>query len=453
MSQAATASLTGTMTIGEALDQIGWGRFQRKLLWVCGASWAADAMEVLLIGFAIPSLINDWGLTSAEGGQLASALFLGMLVGAWFWGMFSDYTGRKLSFITTIGIDSLFGLLSALAPNFAVLLIFRFLTGLGVGGTLPVDYAIFSEYAPTRNRGRYLVYLESFWALGTIAAAGLAWLIIPSLPQAGWRVLLAASAVPGLIVFWIRRTIPESPRYLLVHGREAEARQVLQQVAAENGVHAQIDRLTAEPNPQRMPLRTAFGGRYLSQTVMMTATWFLLSLGYYGIFTWLPRIFRDQGFTFLGTYQATFLLALAQLPGYFSAAWLIERWGRKPTLGLYLLGGGAATYVFAVVADLNGILAASTLMSFLALGAWGAVYAYTPELYPTSARGTAMGWAGGMARVAGVLAPLLGARLLDLDLTLALTVYAAAFALAGATVLLLGRETRGQQLADVDAQP
>jgi putative MFS transporter len=437
------------MSAGEAIERIGLGRFQHKLIWVCGASWAADAMEVLLIGFAIPSLVVDWGLTRDQGGELVSALFLGMLVGAWFWGMASDYVGRKFSFMATIGIDAVFALLSALAPSYTVLLIFRFITGLGVGGMLPVDYSIFSEYLPTRNRGRYLVYLESFWALGTLVAAGLAWLIIPNVPQLGWRYLLAASALPGLIVFWIRRSVPESPRYLLVRGEEARARAVLRQVAAENGISLSIDRLLAEPQRKQAPLRTIFQGQFLSQTVMMTLAWFLLSLGYYGLFTWLPGIFRARGFTLSDVYLNTFVLALAQLPGYFSAAWLIEHLGRVRTLGVYLFGAAAATYAFAAVTDLNGNLAASILMSFFALGAWGVLYAYTPELYPTSARGTGMGWAGGIARAAGVLAPLLGARLLDVNLALALTVYAVSFALAGASVWLLGHETRGKELADV----
>jgi putative MFS transporter len=438
------------LSVGDAIDRIGYGRFQRRLMWICGASWAADAMEVLLIGFAIPSLIAYWGLSREQGGLLASLLFAGMLVGAWFWGQFSDYTGRRFSFMATIGVDSVFGFLSALAPSFPVLLVFRFLTGFGVGGTLPVDYAMFSEYLPSKNRGRHLVYLESFWALGTIIAAGLAWVFIPQFPDnLNWRLLLAASAVPGLIVFWIRRTMPESPRHLLIRGREQEARAVLQRVAAENGVEIEIGRLAADPVVKQAPLRTIFSRGYLSQTIMTTVTWFLLSLGYYGIFTWLPSIFRSQGFATLPVYQNTFILALAQLPGYFSAAWLVERIGRPRTLGLYLLYSAVATFVFSVVTGATDILAASVMMSFFTLGAWGVLYAYTPELYPTSARGTGMGWAGGVARIAGVVAPVLGARLLDLDLTAALMVYAMAFAIAGGAVLLLGRETMGRQLADV----
>lgn len=137
--------------------------------------------------------------------MLATAIFLGMLGGAWFWGTISDYIGRKLGFQLTVLIDSVFGFLSALSPSYAWLVVFRTLTGFGVGGTLPVDCSIFAEYLPRNKRGRYLVYLESFWALGTIVAAGLAWLVVPPF---GWRVLLALSALPGLVIYFIRRYVP-----------------------------------------------------------------------------------------------------------------------------------------------------------------------------------------------------------------------------------------------------
>ena len=434
--------------VGDLIDRIGMGRFQRRLLVACGASWAADAMEVLLIGFALPSLMSDWNLARPQAGLLVSALFLGMLAGAWFWGTFSDFTGRRLSFLATIGVDSIFGLASAFSPDFNVLIILRFLTGFGVGGSLPVDYAVFSEFMPTAKRGRWLVYLESFWALGTILAACLAWLVVPLFPKIGWRYMLAASALPGLLVFWLRRTVPESPRHLMLKGREAEARAVLEGIARMNGSTLEIGPLAPEPAVQRLPPATLIRKGYLKSTVMATAVWFLLSLGYYGLFTWLPGIFRAQGFSFLATYQNTLILALAQIPGYFSAAWLVERWGRVKTLGAFLLGGAVGTYLFAVTRDQTLIVVFSALMSFFALGAWGVVYAYTPELYPTSARGTGMGWAGGVARIAGVVAPMLGAFLMGWDLTLALTVYAASFALAGLTVFGLGRETMGRQLEE-----
>lgn len=437
-------------TLEEAIEAIGFGRFQRKLLLICGAGWAADAMEVLIISFVIPAVIAEWGLSSQQAGLLGTAIFLGMLAGAWFWGTVSDYIGRKWGFQLTVLVDSVFGFLSALAPNFPTLVALRALTGFGVGGTLPVDYSIFAEYLPKAKRGRYLVILESFWALGTIVAAGLAWLIVP---RVGWRWLLAVSAVPGLIVYFIRRYVPESPRYLLISGREQEAVAVLNQVARENGVDITFEALAPVERTTRVTVTALWRRPFVRITLMLWIVWFMISLGYYGVFIWLPRIFVQQGFTFLRTYQNVFLMALAQLPGYFSAAYLVDRWGRKPTLGVYLLLSGVFTYLFAIATDLTTILAAAIWMSFFNLGAWGALYAYTPEIYPTEMRTTGMGWASGMTRIAGAIAPTLGGFLLPISLTLALTLYAAAFIVGGLAVLALGVETRGQPLADVATSP
>lgn len=435
-----------TLTIDEAIEQIGLGRFQYKLLAICGAGWAADAMEVILIAFVIPAVIREWSLTSAQAGFIGTAIFLGMLAGAWFWGTITDYVGRKLGFQLTVLVDSIFGFLSALSPSYLWLVVLRALTGFGVGGTLPVDYSIFAEYLPRRERGRYLVLLESFWALGTIVAAGLAWFIVP---RFGWRALLAVSAVPGLIIYFIRRYVPESPRYLLIEGREAEARQVLQQVARENGTPVDIvGRLQVQERREGITVSALWKPPFPRTTLMLWIAWFCISLGYYGTFIWLPNIFVERGFSFLRTYQNVFILALAQLPGYLSAAYLVERWGRKMTLAAYLALSGLFTYLFAVVAGLPFIVGAAVLMSFFTLGAWGVLYAYTPELYPTEIRATGMGAASGMTRIAGAIAPILGGFLLPISLVAALTLYAVSFIVGGAAVFVLGEETKGKPLME-----
>jgi putative MFS transporter len=434
-----------TLTIGEAIEEIGFGRFQTRLLAICGVGWAADAMEVIIIAYVIPQVIQEWGLTSGQAGFIGTAIFLGMLLGAWFWGTMSDYIGRKMGFQLTVLIDSVFGFLSALSPGYIWLVVLRAVTGFGVGGTLPVDYAIFSEYLPKRNRGRYMVLLESFWAVGTIAAAGLAWLIVP---RVGWRALLAVSAVPGLIVTLIWRYVPESPRYLLIEGREEEAREVLRQVAETNGTEITFDQLEVAPRQEQVTVSALWKKSYVRTTLMLWISWFCISLGYYGTFIWLPNIFVDRGFEFLQTYQNVFIMALAQLPGYFSAAYLIEHWGRKRTLAIYLGLSGLFTFLFAVVSGLSLIVGTAVLMSFFTLGAWGVLYAYTPELYPTETRATGMGAASGMTRIAGALAPILGGWLLASSLVAALSLYAVSFIVGAVVVYALGKETRGQPLIE-----
>jgi putative MFS transporter len=163
------------VTIEQTLDQAGAGPFQRNLLGVFGLVWAADAMQVLAVGFTAASIAATFGLTVPQALQTGTLFFFGMLIGAALFGRLADKYGRRRVLLITVACDAVFGLLSAFSPNFAILLGLRFLTGIAVGGTLPVDYAMMAEFLPSKNRGRWLVMLEGFWAVGTVIIALAAW--------------------------------------------------------------------------------------------------------------------------------------------------------------------------------------------------------------------------------------------------------------------------------------
>ncbi|MFB6079168.1 MAG: MFS transporter [Halarchaeum sp.] len=467
---------TNASGVAQALDHIPIGAFHRRLLAVCGTAWAFDGMEVILISFTLPVLLDAWNLTGLAAGVLGSASLMGMIAGNWGWGYVADRYGRKPAFQWTVLTYAVFAGLTALAVGFYSGFALRFLTGVGLGGALAVDTSYLSEHLPTERRGRYLVYLDAFWPLGYGLAVGLAWLFLSALPSGGtvavpgvgavadWRLLFVASAIPGLLVFAIRYGLSETPYYLARTGNIEAANERLRAIAAESGHEFEpIDPDAVETRTGSV--RELFASDLRLRTLTIAFAWFAINFGYYGVFIWLPKTFGAAGtvpaltlggVTLGGVYSYFLLIALVQFPGYASAAYLVEKVGRKLTLGSYLVASGVFTFVFASAMPGAGFglgisgfwpfFLALLASSFFTLGAWGAIYAYTPELFPTSLRATGNGFAGGVGKIAAVIGPILAGALVPVGYVAALLPLAVAFALGGLVVLALGVETKGQPL-------
>jgi len=434
------------VSFDQALETAGAGPFQRRLLGIFGLVWAADAMQVLAVGFTAGSIAASFGLTVPQALQTGTLFFLGMLVGASLFGRLADRYGRRNVLVWTVAADAVFGFLSVFAPSFAVLLAFRFLTGAAVGGTLPVDYAMMAEFLPPRNRGRWLVILEGFWAVGTVAVAMVAWWAATAGVAEAWRWIFAATAAPAFIGFWLRVRLPESPLYLLNSGRAGEARAVVDRLLVANGkapLAAGVE-LTHAATPKGGSLFTPDLRR---RTTMILAVWFLVSLAYYGVFVWVPARLAAEGFGFVRGYGFLVLVALAQLPGYALAAWGVERLGRKPTLIGFLLASAAGCLMFTFAGSSAMVAAALLLMSFALLGTWGGLYAYTPELYPTGKRATGMGTAGAMARLGALLAPSALGLLFVKSFAGTIGFFAVLLLIAAVATAFIDVETRARALA------
>jgi MFS transporter, putative metabolite:H+ symporter len=429
----------------EILGRIGIGRFQYRLVAVLGLVWAADAMQVLAIGLSAPWLAAGFGVSIAVALQAGTAFFLGMMVGAPLFGAVADRLGRRRTFLITVACDGVFGLLAASSPDFVFLLVWRFLTGFAVGGTLPVDYATMAEFLPPQARGRWLVVLEGFWAIGAVAVALLAWFLQSLPPSQAWRWLLACAALPALSGIWLRFAIPESPLFLLRAGKVDAAFCILQGIANTN--RRQIDPITpdvgsAEPQPRR----GLWSDELRQRTLLIWTAWLLVSVSYYGIFTWLTARLAGAGFGFVRGYGFLVLTAVAQLPGYGLAAWAVERWGRQATLITFIGLSAAGCFAFAVAASPLQIAAAILSMSFALVGTFGALYAFTPEIYPTSDRATGLGAAGAAARLGGFLAPTVIAPIATKSLPLTSAAFAGCLVIAAIAVARIGIETMREPL-------
>lgn len=434
----------------ERLEALPLGRFHYKLLLVTGLGWLFDSMDTGLIAFILPVLAKEWGLAPGQMGLIGSIGLIGMALGAVVSGTIADRIGRKKVFTITVLLYSIASAFCALSWNYESLLVFRFLVGFGLGGELPVAATLVSEYAPSRVRGRFIVLLESFWGLGWIAAACIAYFFIPLY---GWRMAFLIGALPALYVCLIRMHMPESVRYLLAHGRIGEARQIV--VSLERQLHVPVAPFVSEketvPVVAKASFRELWKKPFASRTIMLWLVWFGINFSYYGIFMWLPSLVFQQGFTVVKTFEYVLIMTLAQLPGYYCAAWLVDKIGRKYTLSAFLLFSGVASYFFGHASTAAALMMWGSVMSFFNLGAWGVLYTYTPEQYPTAIRALGSGWAAGFGRFGGMAAPMMVGAMLARSFGFASVFYmfALVFAAVAVIVMSLGVESKQKDLESI----
>jgi len=430
------------------LDRVPLNGFHWRLLITSGLGWMFDAMDVLLIGFLVTPIAKEFTLAPAQIGLVASAGFVGMFLGAAISGRLADRYGRRLIFQATLVLFSIGAVLSALAPTFELLLAARIVAGLGLGGELPVVATLVSEFSPRAQRGRMIVLLESFWAYGTLAA-GLVALFV--LPQFGWRGAFVVAALPALYVAYLRSALPESPRYLAERGRGAEADAIVRRVErAGGGALLTLGAAVAPARSGRTSISELWKPAYARRTAMLWILWFGITFTYYGIFLYVPSLLAARGLSEVRSNEFFFLSTIAQIPGYFSAAWLVERWGRKPTLVAYLLGTAASAFLFGNSGTGTDAFVYAALLSFFNLGAWGVVYTISPELYPTAVRATGAGVAASVGRIGGIIGPFLTPVLVPtLGQSGVFAMFMILLVVTALNVWLLAEETKGRSLEEI----
>ena len=274
-----------------------------RLIIGIGIAWLFDAMDVGMLSFVIAALHKEWQLSTVEMGWIGSVSSIGMAVGAILFGMMADRFGRKAILILTLLVFSIGSGISAFATGYGIFLVLRFIIGAGLGGELPVASTLVSESVPVEKRGRSVVLLESFWAAGWLLAAIISYFVMPLW---GWRVAIFATGLAGLYAFYFREGIHESRAFKKV---------------ARPGLIKTLTTLWRPP--------------YVRSTLMLWIVWFMVVFSYYGMFLWLPSVMVLKGFSLINSFGYVLIMTLAQLPGYFVAAWLIEKWGRKTVLSLF----------------------------------------------------------------------------------------------------------------------
>lgn len=445
---------TTAQDIAGRLERLPMTNYQRRIFAIIASAWLVDQVDVALLTFLLGSIVVAFGLSPAEAGQLAAMTFAGQLVGNVLAGTLSDRYGRRTVFQVTMVIWGLASLAAAAAWSLGALMVFRFLIGVGVGGEAPVAQAMVSEIVPANVRGKYIAFMEGFWAIGYVLSGAISYFVLPYL---GWRYAFAVVGLLASVVLLVRRGMPESPRWLADAGRLAEAEATMAHMEAE------VMKCTGKPlapvpfvaavgvlAPHQNPILTLFSAEYRQRTVMAFGMWFFALIGFFGLNSWIAVLLKEHGFSIIASVGFVTLITTGGIPGFFTAALCLEKVGRKPTTAAFLILSAVAAYVYGNTLDPMMLFVTGWVMQFFMFGMWSCLYAYTPELYPTRARATGAGFASAFGRIGAILGPMLVPMLVAWGgPPAAFQVGAGGFLIAAVLVLALGVETRGQVLEAV----
>lgn len=394
------------------MNNIPFSRWHMRPRVVVGSATFFDAFDALSLAFVLPVLKNLWQLSAGQIGFLISAGYVGQFLGALVFGTLAERYGRIRSASVAIAIMSVMGIACAFSGHYEILLVCRFIQGIGIGGEVPVAAAYINELSPSRARGRFFMLYEMIFPIGLMVTGQLgAWLV----PALGWKAMFFVGGIPGLVIAFLVLFLPESPRWLVSKGRHEEAERIVREMEASTS-----ERLSPQPALASavLPLgaapkagwRELFSPFYRRRTLVVWALWFCTYLAANGLNNWLPTIYRSVYNLDLATsLRAASMTNVLQVAATLACAFLVDRLGRKRWAAACYLGAGL---LFAAVAigGTNSVVQVGVLAT-LAYGLLGStnvlLYLYTPEIYPTRMRAIGTGLATAWLRLGSSAGPLL----------------------------------------------
>ncbi|MEU8624129.1 MFS transporter [Streptomyces sp. NPDC048669] len=459
---------TTRAAIAARFERLPLSRWHVTVRLIVGVVTFFEAFDQLLIAYALPELRDEWHLTTGDATAVLTVGSVGMLAGALLSGRLADRYGRVKVIAYCVAVSGLVSLALTACTSLTPFLALRFVQGLAIGGEVPVAAAFISEITRSFKRGRFVLLYELVFPAGlTIGALVAAWVV----PAAGWRVMFAIAAVPGLLAFLVQRKVPESPRWLADRGRLTEAEAVMSEIEAK------VSAATGEPlppplraSPEAEPasaataatpaeraaigIRGLFTGRYRRRTLVVGAIWFTGYFVNYGVTSWLPSIYKDEyGLSLSDALLYSTVTSVAGLLGCLLVALTVDVLGRRRIFAICL---GASAALLLTLAALGARSPAQVLIwtSLSAVGFFGSnicLYLYTPELYPTRMRALGCSVGGAVNRLGVILGPILvGVVYAAGDSVAAVFVMLGAVAVVGAVVAgTLAEETANRPLEEI----
>jgi putative MFS transporter len=386
--------------VGNALDDAKISPLHRRVVALIAAGYFFDVIDFTILGSLIPYILQSKFATGAEAAAIGSAAIFGMFIGTAGQGEFSDRFGRRFIYQFNLLLFGIFTILGAFAPSVTLLVICRFIAGVGLGAEQPLAFAYAGEYAPKRIRGRILAIVHFIggacvWPIGTALAllAG----SVASSPEMAWRGVWLVIGAGALIVWILRYSLPESPRFLATHGRGDEAIAVLKRL----GIAGPTEKLTTDvaSNTKSDPFGvvfTMFPKRVIAGMICFSA-FFGIAIG---LGAWLPNIMNGKGFTITKSLQYTLAMNFAVPCASLFLMYALDKFGRKITSVCAFVGAGIMAIVFANAGTATELIVAGFVMIFFVQVAGNSMQIFASEVFPTNARASGFGWAAGVGRLA-----------------------------------------------------
>jgi MFS transporter, putative metabolite transport protein len=417
---------------GTGGDEGKVGRFHLRLTVLSGMGVLLEGYDFTNIAAALIFLTPYFNLSSGEVTALSISTFVGTMVGAISAGYLADRFGRRRLYLIDLWLYVIFGIVSAIAPSYAILLIARVGIGVGIGADQALSFTLVSEYAPRKRRGALTGAMMAMWAFGALVAYGLSYALSGPVGSETWRIVFGASVIPALVVLWLRRSVPETERW---------------QQESNRG-----DRFGRAS--EWFGLKPLFAAGQVRKTMYVVLWWGLVTIGTYGVTFYTPTIFSELGFTDNKALLGGMLVGAVTLIGALAMTFSVDRVGRK-TLGAVGFAGMALSLIaIAIVGTGHGFGLLVALFCAFQFAAWvgpaSAITIAAPEMFPTLLRALGVG----LAAAAGRIGSILGVSLFPnftrwWGLEAASFIFAGAAALGFLVVAILGVESKGRRLEDV----
>ncbi|WP_209323787.1 MFS transporter [Brevibacterium renqingii] len=428
-------------------------RFQRKVTLLSAGGTFLDGFDLTVIAVALPMIANEWDVGAWEKSLITSSAIIGSFIGAAVLGNLTDRFGRKAMYVIDLLAFVIFAALTAFSQDVWQLIIFRFLLGVGIGADYPISATIVSEFASKKGRGKLSTSLGAMWFVGAVVAYLVGLAVLP-LGDFAWRALLLVGAVFALVVFIFRVQLPESPRWLLAHGRVEDAKNVVEKVTGVRPTQAEI---AVDDQPKPGESAKLFVGIQRRRTLFVCGFWFCYATAYYGISMYTPTILEPfTSGSHVSVIIGSGVIALLGLAGSVIGMNLVDSWGRRPLIITSFAGLTAALIVLAcVVGPSFGFLVVLFSIAVLFANSGGGIlnFVYPTELFPTSLRATGSGLATSVSRIGSILGVLAFPNLVAAwGNNAALWVFAAVGAAGLLICVFMAPETKNRSLEEINLE-